>query len=162
MPLLAPFARCRLLLLALLCGPVLMAHSVAAATAEPVTSNPEIQRRGDDLRKEIDGIYRDLKAKHAVEREIDVTPVLLKYIPIGMSFDVAEATLRAAGCSVGRHPTGLPQGSVSSDDRVDARRTLGRGFTFMPPSFFVSLLPRKRGDYTIVGNVRAAIIKAYI
>lgn len=72
--------------------------------------------------------------------------------PVGISFDDAEAILRAAGCSI----LLLKQGYVS------ARSNLPRGMLdFYAHEFAVELAPRGPGEFSGVGAVRASIFIKY-
>jgi hypothetical protein len=83
------------------------------SSAPPATADArDYVQKGQDLRHEIRGIYADLKRKHALGspmKGIDVTDDVMKYIPIGTSFDAAEAILRDAGCEIGRRPGDVPK-----------------------------------------------------
>jgi hypothetical protein len=102
-----------------------------------------IERRGMALRKEIEAIYADRIARRVLKRDSDVTSTVLKYIPIGTTFDDAERILRAAGCEVGFRYAGP----------VDGRFALE-----FEEGFFVQLFPRGPLDYSTVEKLSASII----
>lgn len=126
--------------------------------AVPMSDSAAVEG-GHELRREIDSIYAGLKANQAVRKSNDVTAVVLKYIPVGSTYDRAEAILRAAGCKVSARPQGKP--SDPFQDKVDGRAFLG-SFLFgdIGVSLYVQLRPGAPGDYSAVGNVQAEIIKS--
>jgi hypothetical protein len=110
---------------------------------------------GKNLRTEINSIYASLLSAH--KGDADVSAVVQKYIPIGTSFDTAEAVLRAAGCVVAPrrhniHPGNVEPGTDGVFGRVSLDRNILQSF-----QFGVTLIPAAPGDYSAVSSVTAAI-----
>jgi len=67
------------------------------------------QSRGKTLRVEIEKLYADMTAHGTLKPEGHgrnfITDKITKYVPVGSSFEDAEAVLRAAGCMI-RYPRG--------------------------------------------------------
>src|SRR5258708_31979110 len=70
-------------------------------------------QRGKQLRLEIEERYKKLTDDRALKssRPSDITDVVVKYIPVGTSFDDAENILRAAGFRVDSRPSANPTGN---------------------------------------------------
>src|ERR1700752_4106886 len=135
-----------------LAGSLVLATAVADTPVPPGSSTliaaPQLEQQGKKLRAEVDAEYKRLKASGTLPRATDITEIVQKYVPDGISFDDATAVLRAAGCQVGK--------TVSGKD-VFARAHLGGHFP-MGAIFGVTLTPRSPGDFTLVGKVSASII----
>jgi hypothetical protein len=119
---------------------------------------------GKELRHEIQGIYADLKRRHALgspRRGNDVTDVVLKYIPAGTSFDTAEAILRNAGCKIGTRPADIPKPARPLEPQEPVLATLHLGGWPLGHYLSVALVPRENGDYSTVTRVSATILMAY-
>lgn len=89
---------------------ILAMLAVSGAAYEQTSANVSLsaealQQRGHDLRRDIIAAYKRLRAagmlQGAHRNNPDLTPMLLKYIPLGLSLNDAEAILRAAGFRVG-------------------------------------------------------------
>jgi hypothetical protein len=153
-------------------GVMAAAKTVSAAdsaltdsTAPPtVAGTNNSVRMGKELRHEIRAIYADLKREKAFApplRGNDVTAVVLKYIPVGTSFEVAEAILRNAGCKIGVHPADIPNPSRPLNPQEPVLATLPLGGWPLGHFLSVALVPRENGDYSTVVRVSAAILMAY-
>jgi hypothetical protein len=125
---------------------------------KPLTKS-EIGRRGHALHGEIVAAYADLNARHAVKADNDVKVIVLKYIPIGITFDEAENILRAAGCEVGIRYAGMVNSVIPLEEQIGRRRVDARLGMDFAELFFVSLFPRGPNDYSGVGNLSASIIR---
>jgi hypothetical protein len=72
---------------------------------EHVRSSNDHDKRGKELRHAIDDAYTALSRSNSIKSLGNgsnlITDVVLTYVPIGTSFDDAEAILRAAGFKVG-------------------------------------------------------------
>src|SRR5207249_9735577 len=78
-----------------------------------MTSN-DLEQRGKQLRAEIEAAYKQLKSAKKLRTGIkgnDITELVLKYVPIGTSFDDAENILRFAGFTVHPRPTANAAGN---------------------------------------------------
>ena len=123
---------------------------------------PEIiKQRGEHLRADIEKVYKEMKASNSLKMEgmgrNFITPVVLEYIPIGTSFDDAKKILLAAGCKVSGPHEGVRAGTkLSYLDSVIGSFNLSSGW-MSATKFFVSLIPRAIGDYSVVNEVRAEI-----
>lgn len=126
-----------------------------------------ISKRGAELKGELEATYQDLKSRKALTNDNDVTAIVIKYIPIGTTFDDAEAILRAAGCLVGnpsQHqdvPT-RPYAERMRLSTVDGSLPMNHGILDIGRKFVVQLFPQTPTDYTIVDRVEASIIKQYL
>ncbi len=118
----------------------------------------EISQRGFALHKEIVATYADLNARHGVKADNDVRVLVLKYIPIGTTFDDAEDILRAADCTVGIRYAGVVSSAVPLQEQIWRRRVDARLGLDLAELFFVSLFPRGPNDYTVVDRISASII----
>jgi hypothetical protein len=145
------------------CASAIPVVSPAKSYAEAVlpTKDPEtadtLNLQGARLRAEIDATFKQLRVSNSIKSSVnggnDVTPIVLRYISVGSSFDDAAAILRAAGCKVGRGQQG----------QVFEWTNLGGGyFNFFGYAFGVSLAPRVPGDFSEVKEVRATIFSKYV
>jgi hypothetical protein len=129
------------------------AQSVPAAT-QPIPADPLMQR-GWRLRAEIDATYQELRATktltHRVDQPNDVTPLVLKYIPVGTSFDEAAAILRAANCEIGVDAQGHGYATLPMKD----------GLLQQKHTLKVELVPRTTNEFTVIGDVRGFVILNY-
>jgi hypothetical protein len=86
---------------------------VSVVSAQPTAADSkDYVQMGKSLRQEVQRIFSDLKRRHALGSLTtgnDVTDVVLKYIPVGTSFDAAEGILRSAGCRIDIHPADIPK-----------------------------------------------------
>jgi len=73
--------------------------SAACATADPPSI---LEQTGTQLRADIEQAYRALQRQHQLD--MDISNVIQRYLPAGMSFNDAEAVLRAAGFTVSPRP----------------------------------------------------------
>src|SRR5271169_1897778 len=128
----------------------------AAPRTEQMTADA-LKQRGERLRAEIDATYKQLRASNSIKIYIrggnDATAIALRYIPIGISFDDAEAILRSAGYTVGH----------SEQGHIVSRTTLGGGlFELYSGEFAVDLAPKGPDDFRFVGEVSAIIFARYV
>jgi hypothetical protein len=76
------------------------------ATATNTTNATDLKARGQQLRAEIDALYHGRKPHKEVHYNdpngLDISDTVIKYLPIGISFDDAESILRFAGFKVSR------------------------------------------------------------
>jgi hypothetical protein len=147
--------------LAILCGGAISLARPARSYAAPAPPNEPISadalsQRGMQLRAEIDATYKQLRASktlaNAVNEANDVTAIVLKYIPPGISFDDAEAILRASGCTIGPPQQG----------HIFARSHMKDRFFDLKHSFAVELIPQVPGDFQVVRRVSARIYLEYV
>jgi len=122
----------------------------------------ELERRGKELRAAIDQKYKELiDTKTFVNdptKGNDITVVVLKYIPIGMSFDNGETILRAAGMNVGQHP------DINLPDNGPATYAVWASALLLQElgcqtSSSVFLYPSIPGKYDKIKKVDAGILK---
>lgn len=129
---------------------------MATTTPTEPTTADELSQRGLQLRADIDAVYVKLRASKSLKNTVrdgnDVTAIVLKYIPIGMRFDYAEAILRAAGCKIGPPQQGQVVARTRMKDRLlDLKHALS-----------VELTPPTPGDFSVVHNVAATIYLQYV
>jgi hypothetical protein len=113
--------------------------------------------RGRALRVEIERLYVDMKARGASKAEWlgrgITTDTITKYVPVGSSFEDAEAVLRAAGCVI-HYPAKSQPGPLPWDDDVWAQAVLEHNL-IGTDLFDVNLTPRSPGDYAVVATISA-------
>jgi hypothetical protein len=120
----------------------------------------ELEQRGQQLRAEIESIYKNLKASGSLVSAVHgnkIDDVVLKYVPTGISFDEAENILRFAGFKVYPRPEANPPGK--RPDRYDVSAwidPLDKGLIWKV-QVIVSLSPKAPGDYSNVSNISAGI-----
>jgi hypothetical protein len=155
--------RMRTLLALLLIASMSPLGSVSAAVSSSTSiAADQYVQKGKSLRREIQAIYSKTRST-PWPRGVgpDVTDVVLKYIPVGTSFDVAEAILRGAGCMMGPRPTDIPNPNrpLGPQEPELGRLTLG-GWP-IATVMGVSLYPVATGDYSAVVKVSASIFVLY-
>jgi hypothetical protein len=154
----APAFLCASLLL--LASPFFV-HADSEKDSSGAMRSTSLEDRGKHLRADVVAKYRELKAAGALEgkeamKGVDITPVILRYIPVGASFHDAEAILRAGGSKLKAEPKPSDSGDVVA--RLDLPApTLG----FVGVKCVVSLTPEALGDYSTVGKVVGGIILLY-
>jgi len=139
------------------------------ATAEMMKLK-ELELRGEQLRKAIDETYKKLddikELKNMGGGYNIITDVVVKYIPIGTSFDDAEEILQAAGFKVGkryldpllfRHNGTQTIGSYSKINNYKQLIPL-----FSNTSVGVLLEPKNKDDWSTVHNLEADIGIIYL
>ena len=89
-------------------GTVAITHIFSEAEKPEMISN-EIMERGTRLRQGIQRAYRNARSKNALKpgatRSLDIAEVVERWIPVGTSFDDAEAILKVAHFKVEERPT---------------------------------------------------------
>jgi hypothetical protein len=149
---------------AIICVSLLIAARADAVGQRTQTKALDFQERGARLRLELERTYQNLR--HTGEFKSagnDVSSIVQKYVPIGMSFADAEITLRSSGFNVDpllpREPPKTPS-TLRSDERklaifgtlVLAQHGVSR------IAVEITLLPKISGaDQDAVKNVRAVI-----
>ena len=88
-----------------------------AETAMPEMVSSEIMKQGAQLRQDIERAYRKARSKNTLKpgatRGLDITGVVERWIPVGTSFEDAEAILKAAHFEVEARPSeAMPPGSL--------------------------------------------------
>jgi hypothetical protein len=159
-----PFGTFRLIILLLVAAAALTATGLTIWAAEPNTerlSADDLERRGKELRAELQRTYESLRAARKLSGGgTDMTDAVLPYIQTGMSFSDAETILRNAGFLVEPHPD-LNSASNPHKPRdwyavVAVIDPFDAGF-MRKVSLYVSLLPASSGDYSSVAKVSATI-----
>lgn len=119
----------------------------------------EQQKRGKALRAEIDKLYADMKSRGALKHDgqgyNDITDTIVKYLPVGSSFDDAEAVLRAARCVI-HYPSSVKPRRLPLpwDDDVIAQGVIEHHL-LGTNLFDVNLTPQNPGEYTVVAKISA-------
>jgi hypothetical protein len=124
-------------------------------------TSTSLDDRGRHLRADVVAKYRELKAAGALKgkeamKGVDITPVILRYIPVGTSFHDAESILRAGGSKLEAEPKPSESGDVVASLDLPAP-ALG----FVGVKCVVSLTPKAPDDYSAVGKVVGGIILLY-
>jgi len=138
-----------------------------SATDNVVTPTTDEAARGRQLRAEIDDVYKKLSAANAIKnngrgRNL-ITDVVKKYIPVGTSFDQAEAVLRAAGFAVPPH---RPNPHVTDGNPL--QYIVAATIDHYVPTYFgktsieVDLYPRAPNDYSVVQDITAEITRTLL
>ena len=139
------------------------AESISGREKIMAASN-ELELRGKQLRAEIDSAYKKLSDARAIKNQgmgrNFITDVVIKYIPVGTSFDDAETILRAAGFTI--QPR-LPNPYLSDAEKYDERATIDQYVPtpFGKTSVDISLRPRGPDDYSTVQNITAEITRTF-
>jgi len=122
----------------------------------------DIEKRGKELRREIDKAYRGLVEtgqlkNQGVGRNL-ITDVVARYIPPGTSFLQAEEILRAAGFAVEAR---VPNNYLPEAERYDERATIDNyvPMTIGKTSVTVLLRPRSANDYSVVQSIVAEVTR---
>jgi hypothetical protein len=107
--------------------PVIWTQPALGESSAPA-AGADLSLRGARLRAEITAAYEELRQNGALrfapQGGNDVTPLVLKYIPLGATMEDATAVLRAAGYYL----------TTSVDGALYARVNLGGGFPNFRPS----------------------------
>jgi hypothetical protein len=127
----------------------------------------DLDARGKQLRAEIDGRRQYLVRTNTFRagfRNNDITDIVERFVPAGMSFDDAEQILRAAGFVVESRPAASVPGNDPNRFNVTGSiKFYGRKGPFLPMVYiFVSLSPKAPGDYSAVCGVSGAIGTSYL
>jgi hypothetical protein len=117
--------------------------------------------QGRQLRADVVAKYKELQAAGALNGEdarkgVDITPVVLRYFPAGISFLDAEAILRAAGSKLKDPPVPQRSGEIFASFLLPAAPLSLAGVKCA-----VSLVPKVARDYGTVGNVAGHLIFVY-
>lgn len=151
--------------------PASLAHYHPAAYAQTTASSalsPQVLRqRGHDLRRDLIAEYKRLRgARLIIYRKSypDVSALVAKYIPPGISFNDAESILDAAGRWHRKNPPETTPLQPGADGTIGVRILLptsifefGAGY-----SCWITLVPRVPGEFTTVGEVKASILVDYL
>jgi|SRR5437867_1725526 len=123
-------------------------------------TSDDLDRRGKQLRAEIESAYKELKSANKLRGGIkgnDIDEIVLKYVPIGTSFDDAENILRHAGFKVYPRPAADAGGNRPDKSHVHAWiDSLDHGFGWNV-RVIVLLGPKAPGDYTDITGISAGI-----
>lgn len=124
-----------------------------------IVTSESLEQRGKQLRAALELAYKkkvDAKTLSADPRVgNDVTDVVVRYIPIGTSFDDAESILRSAGFRVDPRPNVKVEGNRSGRyDVVGAIVPFVQKF-LSSVNLYVHLSPAMPGDYSKVSKVLA-------
>jgi hypothetical protein len=121
----------------------------------------DIQERGKKLREQLSRVYDELgKAQKLSGGGTNISDALPPYIVPGMSFQEAEAVLRAAGFIIRPHPD---LSKAADPNRatdwygvlavINPFKKLFLGHS----DLYVTLLPKQPGDYSTVEKVNATV-----
>ncbi len=115
-----------------------------------------MHQRAEQLRAAIDEVFLQLQASKSLKRSIhdgnDVTAIVVTYIPVGMSFDDAEATLKATGWKIEPSRQGQIIARARMRDRLfDAKHALA-----------VEVVPEASDGFSVVKAVSATIYLVYL
>jgi hypothetical protein len=124
-------------------------------------NDSDIEERGKKLHEQLSRVYDELgKAQKLSGGGTDISGALPPYIVPGMSFREAEAVLRAAGFEIEPYPD---VSKVSDPNRgpdwygvlaiINPFKKLFLGHS----DLYVTLLPKRPGDYSTVEKVNATV-----
>lgn len=141
-------------------------HNCAMSPVENIY-NPE--EHGKQLHAAVIQEYKRLRASGSLGvKSVDITKIILQYIPVGISFDDAERILRDAGFEVGVRPNAklLEANAFNLPDPYSVVASLDPD----EPSLFnvslarisVFLKPKSPEDYTKVMEIHAYIGVTYL
>jgi hypothetical protein len=143
-------------------GQLPILNQAIGGTKEDLTKSDELKQRGNQLRKAIDEIYEKLADAKALKimgaGRNNITNIVVKYIPIGTSFDDAEAILRAAGFKVGKRTMNYDNKPRVLSEINHYKLTPLLGNT----SIDVVLRPPNKDDWSTVQSLEADITIQYI
>lgn len=125
-------------------------------------NSEDLEQRGRELRIQLQKTYEELLASGRLYFwSTDISESVHKYVSRDMSFDEAEAILRAAGFTVGPHPdVNAPPDPNRNKDWYAVLAWIQNFVQHFPiqVSVYVTLFPKSPGDYTSVANVRASFL----
>lgn len=134
-----------------------VSHEATAGQEKDMLKSNELELRGKQLRKAIDEEYKRLDDIKELKKQRGgytvITDVVVKYIPIGTSFDDAEEILRAAGFKVGKRTMNHANQYEMFSEINHYKLTLPFGNT----SVYVVLYPKNKDDWSTVQKLEAAI-----
>jgi len=131
-----------------------------------VAATESLEQRGKQLRVELDQAYKKMVDAKTLSPDPrvsnDVTDVVVRFIPVGTSFDDAENILRSAGFKDRPRPSANSTGT--RPDRYDVvasivpfvQRFLSKA------SIYVYLRPAAPDDYGKVSKVGAEFVLSYL
>jgi hypothetical protein len=121
-----------------------------------------LEERGKQLLTEIEQRYRKLSsAPRLTGSGDDISDIVIKYIPIGTSFDDAEDVLRAAGFHIDDpRVTPRPDNWLYPYDVVASIVPFHQYF-FSRTNLYVNLSPKNPGDYHTVNSVSAGLVELF-
>jgi len=126
-------------------------------------THDELRKHGQQLRAEIEKRYKELVATRELRslNGNDIDDVVLKYVPLGTSFDDAEKILRDAGFKVDPRPGANPSGN--RPDRHDVVASINPFVSNLESktSVYVFLSPSMPGKYTKVSKLSAGITTSF-
>lgn len=136
------------------------AHAENTQKEKSIMTHDSLGQRGKQLRAAIEQTYKELVDAKALNPRggNDITEIVVRYIPVGMTFDDAEQILRNAGFKVEPRPSANPPGSlpwrydvIGIIDSFDSKRFLSN------VRVWVHLIPQAPGDYDKVSKVSASV-----
>jgi hypothetical protein len=121
----------------------------------------DLQRRGTELRVALDQTYRKLVDEQAIKplQGADATDMVERFIPLGTSFDDAEAILKSAGFRLDPRPGPIPPrlGFFGVSAVINP---FSQGF-LSATNLDLTLYPKSPGDYTSVAKISASFFISY-
>lgn len=117
--------------------------------------------QGYGLHKDIEQTYARLRAERRLTTSFlgnDITPILLKHIPLGATFEEAENILRAAGFTIGPRETRYVGPGEKRYGETAWIKGFAGGFWYgYGVDVGVALTPRSPDDYSIVVDITGHI-----
>jgi hypothetical protein len=130
-------------------------------TANADITSDVLEQRGKQLHSAIKQTYKQLLDTRSLKPSNDITEVVVRYIPIGTSFDEAEQMLRNSGFRVEHRPSANPPSTFPW--RYDVIAVIDSfDWTAFPSkvSVSVNLSPKAPGNYDKVSGIHAVIARS--
>lgn len=148
--------------MAFLLGP---AHGDDIQKEKSVVTTESLEQRGKQLRVALERAYKEMVDAGTLSTDSrvsnNVTDVVIRYIPVGMSFDDAESILRSAGFRVSRPSANPPGTRRDRHDVVGAIAPFAQKF-LGGANLYVHLSPASPGDYSKVNKVSAGFALLFL
>ena len=125
----------------------------------------QIAERGQSLRRAIDETYKRLEESKAIKPMLmggnSITDIVLKFIPLGMPFDEAEDTLRAAGFVIEPRQKSYLSSNIITFAVIDRYATSLFGF-LGKSSIVIVMEPANQSNWKEVGKMEAEIVISFL
>lgn len=141
--------------------------SFGQASGDSALSPELVQQRGHELHRDLVAEYRRLRAAGLIvyrRRSPDVTTLVARYIRPGTPFRAAMAILDAAGRLHRRRPPETGQLEPTPRGYIYVTIPLPTSILEFGAGYFcgITLIPKTPGQFTVVGDVKAAIGVDYL
>ena len=143
-------------------GAVTLLHFLTVNRPKPI---PELTApatpldiEGLRLRTEIEATHNASGRLLADEANAAMNQTISRHLAAGMSFDMAEAILKAAGCTVSAHPTSFPVNQWPFSENIVAYiPQIDSGHNMFRTHLTITLVPAVPRSYLTVGAVTVRV-----